>query len=1618
MSDQKKLERVAAGGKAAEGGVGYELATAAWVAVHILAGHAGQPLSVFGSNRFPVKLKRQTGLPVDDWWCELDDKSVCYAQAKRTVSLDSKLHARAGFTQFGSALDQAVRQCIADRATNVSGAIHIVTRNHGGVAKFLRPVLQKIRQMDAQDAGLNACGNAQQRGAYDLTKKHVESLYLRHTNKTLDAPDLHEFFRRLHVTLMDVENGEADHRLALQLLGNHILVNASQAEVAWNILLAACRGATGAAVLDRGILQKKLLDAGLELQAVREYRVDLERLGQVSTANLKYLEEHAKSPAPSSTIEIKREIQAQLPTDISFLVVGEAGIGKSAILAGFASQVAAHGKRVFVIRADSIDWSSLLNVRTSLGLKYPLDEILPGVPGGGTIIVDGLDAARGTAPMETVIQLLQALSSLDNWNVVATIRSYDIRYTQGLRKIFCGSSPLVKHADPNLDGVAHVAVSRLTDEEIGSARIQSSELDAALSSNSELVALCRNTFNLSLLCRLLESVPRDQLATIRTQIDLLDHFWRARVLDPSDGDADARAETLRSVVQRMVCEGRLEITRGDLPMAGSLLAATILEERAQPSGRANRNCIRFAHNAFFDWAVSEEFLSGTQEDTIRFLSQNPHFIFQARPSFVFQVVQRWNHDPSRLLFWDFCEAVQRSELPAFIKLIAPEVSAEQAVSINEFQPLLHAALDQGSFACALLQQLVYAIADDRVLRAQKRILWIELATEISRRLNEASAPILGQLLSKLVADGAAERALGAAAQALLEWALTNEHTGLTDWSVELVCRTFGSAPHDAASALKFLEEPQGDVPRLEELQGVAGQLGHIIPYDTQFVERIYEISFKSLGRDRFSGIQDEETAFSLAERENLDGLRHALARSFPAFLARDPPRALGALRHAIRHYRSAHNNRPTVEAISPTFTEEARVTILPDRSGIWDSTPSGSHDPVVKMLDEYQRCLTEAAGKSDDSAANELISAALGNPIPASLVRRLLRCGAVHPVVVGRAILHVALDPVVLTHRDTRVPAAMFLAAIQPYLDEAQSIRSEQAIIDLPLADPYDSWAEPGVERDRILGCLDPQFLVTDRARQQFIFCHAVTGFPANREAFRITGFRTSGLAGAREFGLLPPETDEESVLDALAKPIRQFTDLDWKGSSPGSAVAQQLIPTMERVHRQLIATQSSSGNAPGHIQVWDQLLDACEKITRVADWDAIPDLRQAVIGIVSDGAYHPIPGPESFFDVNVDAVGGASWGRPAPRVVAAQALVALARQAQNGDDAVWTSFDSLSADPNPNIRYIMARGAEWLLGSHPARAWRLAEKYARNDESAQVREAIAASLHGFIQDDRERGLQLLWSIDDDMQKRAVVSNIVLDLLLEQFLLSGSTKARHRIEEWLAQSSLEADPAGHILFIIRRWRALTDERAAVRNRAWEIYIDVAKRAHHQLTTLGSENSRTSRDKSSPSVQKEHDRARARIANIGTQVYYASGAWPPEHGTDGAESGASDGARRAQFWADSKPVLEILASHQSARSADHVLETVAFLADANLREALLLAERSMKAETSHGIQSIDSYLRTALERLLRTSLTQGRHILRESTEANRAFTGILDSWIGTGSSQARLFASEVHTALRA
>jgi hypothetical protein len=710
------VARATGGGRATQTGTDYQNRSAAWFAVFILAERdVALPLGLPAQTTLE-SIWCETTQPVDDLNVRASQGGVIFGQAKHTLNLETGEE-----SDLASTLDQFVRQYLAAR-DRTPGAIPegrdleperdrlvILTSpsSSGPVKNDLADLLGRIRTLKPHrsEAALGTAASTEaERHALNVVREHVRRSWAAQTSIAPTEDEIGSLLELVWVLVLDVDPEGTGEREARTILRQSILKNPEQADAVWKswienqALLARAK-----AGLSRAGLQALLVQDAIGIRTVRSYREDIDRLQAHTLDTLKHQARYASISLGGASIKITRPCVAALVAAAAagpVVVVGDPGAGKSGAQYDAVRELVIRSHDVVVLAAEGIAALSLGQLRDELGLEHELIDVLANWPGTspGYLVIDALDAARSEEVSSTLRALIERVTRSGNrWRVVASIRKFDLRHSPALRQLFVGN-PVSEFSDAEFARVRHLNVPLLDPSELAQATGQSNELRTVVGLAAEsLRELLRVPFNLSLIAALLEEgVTAADLTPIRTQLELLDRYWEARVRR-EDRRGDVREAVLRTASEEMVRRRAMRVPRNVLnraPVAGEalheILSANVLSEwRAPGTVQPDQALIAFSHHLLFDYGVARLLFRGESADLLHRLEEENDLTIAFRPSIVLHFHHLWAKDTTRRAFWSFVELLQRSDrLPEVAKTIGPVVASDLFATPEDISPLV------------------------------------------------------------------------------------------------------------------------------------------------------------------------------------------------------------------------------------------------------------------------------------------------------------------------------------------------------------------------------------------------------------------------------------------------------------------------------------------------------------------------------------------------------------------------------------------------------------------------------------------------------------------------------------------------------------------------------------------------------------------------------------------------------------------------------------------------------------------------------------------------------------------------------------------------------------------
>lgn len=1628
------------GGAAAAAGLGFQARVAAWFAVQILAEADVPPPWRLARHVRMSALSSETANPVDDLLIQTSEGGFIFVQVKTglRVSPDPQGGLAGSFQQFVQQYLSGRRNrslpparpldAQRDRLVLVSGA-----SSSDATHRVLTRALERLQHTPGSMSSRS--GNQKEQSAVDVLAHTIDAAW-RAAGHLPGAEEATDFLSLIRFTRLNLDPDGTDRTAALSVLRTSVLDDETQDEFAWNTLaVAGSRFAEQRSGGDREELQRLLISDGCRLKAPRSFRSDIERLRLHSRRAALRLGSTTQIAMASGQVHLHRDDAGRildLAGNGSVLVTGQPGIGKSSALSGFIDLAENSGADAVVLNAGDLNSATLGGLRTELGLQHDVEEVLENWPGPrGYLVIDALDAARGDAAARTLRDLIAGvIQAGGRWTVVASIREFDLRYSPELQRLF-HDGPSNESQSRGFPGRSRaVSVGPLSDSELDQLKELAPQLHAFVNTApSEVRLLIRVPFNLRLAADLLAAgVHASELRHVRTQLDLLDRYWRARVYAGDRlGAVSQREEVLRRLCNVMVEDRSLRVPKHRLlaaelqsaePMEELLRAHVLTEWHPSIDSVIDPPLIAFSHHILFDYAVARLIVRDSSSGLPSILARDPEFAVIVRPSLVLHFHHLWGESAARDVFWNTVLGVLAGQdVPQIGKIIGPGVAAELADDVNDFDPLVH-ALNGSPERVATAEEALRHVVGALVARAGDSApppnpAWAGLAERISRNLTRPVAGTLRVLLSFVAAhadhwDPSAMSDAGQAARRLLSFAWDSEpyHNWLATAGIELVSWTFSSDPAASASLLRRglgLEHLR--LHGAEEMRVYADQVARLAQLDPELTAEIYEAAFGYVE-------QSEETttfgggpvmSFTGTRRQDYRMAQYSLAKAYPGFLQRAPEHATRALVRAVAGRFDSEYDGAKLENETIEFRGQ-RVKLVMDRSNVWARYHRRHEDDLHDMLEDFENFLTLA----ERAVVERIVGVVLQENRLAIFWAHLLEAGARAPDTVGQFLLSLGWSRPLLAADETVQEAARFLAEVFPRIADEDRLRIEHAILSLPdLSAENHAWLER--RRNRLIASVEPTLLRSPEAIALAARLNAAD--PGEIETEDPYPGVYSGAFGTRDFlALQGVDVDQPSSQKVLAEtePLATFNS-EYLNTEPPADALRAAIPLARRLHA--VVTTDSDGIHPAQVAyAWGVLAstaETCAKATALPcdapDGTFVRDLLLAAME-------RPEPAPDPEGDASFDR--HPSWGSPSSRIEAAQGVIALARKEGCASPEVLAAVERLSSDPSPAVRYQIATRAVWLFSADPDRMWRIVERMSAEEPSTGVLQGLLAGaldpLAGHSADRVANFLGTILRRVRDGDGAAEVRGRCVGTLTRQALWLGNTVAASTIETLMERVGEHADELARVKPVLRHVliHGAVDPSDPAADRIRRRGIDfVSELTRRSASAFQSAISRVEDgdDATTPARDESVQNLAQLLDGIAFEIYLASGAH--DDPDPDPEEPMPDLAQRRRFYHEIGPVIDDLAEVGLAPLAHHLLEALEAFVPFDPRGVFVRVNRVVQGGKK-GNYPHDSLAQRTVIGLVERYLADYREVFREHAECRAALVSILDVFVEVGWPRAR------------
>lgn len=1046
-SDPSASTPMRAGGRATEAGMAFQAEVATWIAAHILARLPAGGRFGINNSALPTAIRLETGANLDDIEVTQSDGGAIHVQCKTTATLAAGEKAP---------LTKTVGQLAGFVAGAKSGA---GLPDLNGTVAILAVHAKAPATLDALEAGLRAFDhggswattvpqrNQGERRALGLFQSIATPAWMASLSTPPGDSDLVDMARTFRISRFSMDEGHADWREVSRILGRRVFGDEAAGDAPLRDLKAIMRDLieSGAEADRPGLLRALRLRGHADI-ASPDFNADIERLASATQAELARLALHTRLPIDGG-VALVRESDAPMDAAIatgSLLIIGEPGAGKTGALVGAAARFALAGDAVVFLSVDRFSGVAIAaHLQSELGLDHPLFDVLAAFPGSGRklLIIDALDAARG-GPAEAVFAALieAARTTLDDWTVLASIRTFDLRNGRRYRTAMAGAAPDAAFAEPGLAMVRHFLVPRLGETDLANLAARSAGLAALFgAAPPALQRLLHNIFNLSLAAQLLaDGATPTSFGAIRSQSGLIDAYEDERL--PSTALQQAAA----AAVGEMASRGRLAVRKVLVPHASldAVIQAGVLAEAG--------DLVSFAHHVLFDHVAGRFFLEW--ESSSRLVAQVSGDSSRAlllAPALRFAIERLWRSDgPGRPATWaQIADIFAATSIDPVVASVALRTAVENIASSADIEGLV-ARIAANPAAPGLATMLArisrfagIEIAAAGTIDSEHALAWANLAAAAiatgRRDLSDPARFLLYELFERADFDDARVLAVfGAAARALLTFAWDADPPMISTVgnAIRFVGKGFASYPAASRTLLdRILREPHFSAHADKEAPWLAEQLIPIARSDPYFAAEIYKMLFSQRitddGTSWFGGAPSRILPLSSNRRQDYDHCRWTLGCAMAEFLPLSVGHATRALIDA-RLGKRLSDGYSLGDAVTVTLSDGSSFTLAERDYGdeAWDEPDEDRPPQDDDMLAHFVAFLRGATL----AQYGESVATAASGDSSGSIWARLFGVGAERVADVGALLWPFATHPELLRHADTLRDAVRLVAAAYP----------------------------------------------------------------------------------------------------------------------------------------------------------------------------------------------------------------------------------------------------------------------------------------------------------------------------------------------------------------------------------------------------------------------------------------------------------------------------------------------------------------------------------------------------------------------------------------------------------
>ena len=849
-------------------------------------------------------------------------------------------------------------------------------------------------------------------------------------------------------------------------------------------------------------------------------------------------------------------------------------------------------------------------------------------------------------------------------------------------------------------------------------------------------------------------------------------------------------------------------------------------------------------------------------------------------------------------------------------------------------------------------------------------------------------------------------ASGSAARAVLAFAWQNpRNRRLVVGALRCVCRTFESDAGASRLLLKqALEKNHIDNYGFEEIPWLAREARRLILIDPDFVKVLYLSAFGHREKSEEQTELTDSRILSLRSNRKQD-FNHALwqlAETYPIFLESYPVQATVVLIAAVESYvNESHTFRGASSSESQFMFGGREGRIEADFSSSWMPSEAYRFDEPVRMLMAFQAYITTLVAKPNSIVKlDQILEVITQNNCLAALWRCLLMLGAQHPDIVGIKLKTLLKATPILLCRDTTTEAGELLRVMFTRMSAEERRSVEQAILSLSDKLPSDQRRYSEYVRDRLAGCLEPRFVVSKEMDVLVKGLHSSGDVPANEPLVRWSGMIGKAF-GEDEYlsaeGVPVGDETSKHIRD-LEKPVKQFADT-FRNKIPSQ---DEIVTSFPALSDLWTALGDDKVHPKQHEYALDTLAEACASIAGSDQWLCESEEANLVRRVLLTASVNANPAYDQKRDEQFD--NGPSWGRPAPRIVAADGLTRLGRHSACTTEEVLNAIENLSADPVPAVRFQVVGRILSLYQTAPDLMWRIIERVSRDEESTSVLQQLVGSVLGPLSGshiDRVVSItrQVMSRFGSDTRSEHLRTSC-LSLFAQLYVWRNQEISKEITFSIARGAGTATDDAWSIVGWLRDLLSHgpvepTDPvQDAVRNRAIGLVEEIVRAATTAVGDILAQNQTQAFENWLTGEKEQMLEVGGLLDHIGMEFYFASGAYDSQRRSDERKVSAE---ARARFYRETSTILDLLSSAGFPSVVHHLLETLEIFIAVDPKGVLLRIGSALRAGKAYGYQ-YEPQGAQLFVKLIEQYLAEHRELFQEDSDCRQVLRESLDLFV--------------------